>query len=71
MFLELVTSTLSYFLSKVVHYFVTGVINHSREVLAFIDLHQWGHDSNFTINIPAENSKTNAIHPRCALSTNG
>ena len=26
-------------------------INHGREVLAFIDVQQWGHDSNFTINI--------------------
>ncbi|XP_068753053.1 uncharacterized protein [Montipora capricornis] len=30
---------------------LTGVINHGREVLAFTDVHQWGHDSNFTINI--------------------
>ena len=28
-----------------------GVINHGREVVAFIDVHQWGHDSNFTINV--------------------
>jgi len=34
-----------------IYCFVAGVINHGREVLAFIDVQQWGHDSNFTINI--------------------
>jgi len=34
-----------------VFFFFAGVINHGREVLAFVDVHQWGHDSNFTINV--------------------
>ena len=28
-----------------------GVLNHGREVLAFIDLQQWPHDANFTLNV--------------------
>lgn len=30
---------------------LTGVLNHGREVLAFIDLFQWPHGSNLTINV--------------------
>lgn len=39
------------YLFRFLFVFVLGVINHGREVLAFIDVQQWGHDSNFTINI--------------------
>ena len=30
---------------------LTGVLNHGREAVGFFDLHQWGHDSNLTINV--------------------
>ena len=32
-------------------FFFSGVINHGRAVLAFIDVQQWAHNSNFTMNI--------------------
>ena len=30
---------------------LTGVMNHGREVIGYLDLMQWPHDSNLTINI--------------------
>ena len=30
---------------------LTGVLNHGRESLAFVDVFQWPHDSNFTMNV--------------------
>ena len=30
---------------------LTGVLNHGREVFAFIDIFQWPHGSNLTINV--------------------
>jgi hypothetical protein len=30
---------------------LTGILNHGREVIGFLDLMQWPHDSNLTINI--------------------
>lgn len=30
---------------------LTGVLNHGRETLAFLDVFQWPHDSNYTMNV--------------------
>ena len=30
---------------------LTGVLNHGRETLAFLDVFQWLHDSNYTMNV--------------------
>lgn len=38
-------------LAYVFFIFVVGVINHGREILAFVDVQQWPHDANFTMNI--------------------
>ena len=30
---------------------LTGVLNHGRECLAFVDVFQWPHDANYTMNV--------------------